>query len=88
MATRAKEQELTGQENAEEKPTSLALQDETDGRSAVQDRPKKSLSFYFTFGAVLINLFVYALDATTLAVAAPVSDLDLRPNIDFLRSFC
>lgn len=35
--------------------------------------PKKSLAFHFTFVAVLINLFVYALDATLLLVATPVS---------------
>ncbi|KAF3004746.1 hypothetical protein E8E13_000096 [Curvularia kusanoi] len=39
---------------------------------------KKSLAFHLTFTAILINLFLYALDATTLAVATPAiaSDLD------------
>ena len=33
---------------------------------------KKSVAFRLTFVAILINLFIYALDATTLAVATPV----------------
>lgn len=64
--------------DAEEIPASSAsgidLRTPTTGHVA----PKKSLAFHLTFIAVLLNLFVYALDATTLAVAAPVSYFGMR----------
>jgi hypothetical protein len=40
---------------------------------STQDSRKKSVAFHLTFVAILVNLFLYALDATTLAVATPVS---------------
>ena len=35
-------------------------------------KKKKSLAFHLTFLALLLNVFLYALDATTLGVALPV----------------
>lgn len=48
-----------------------------DSPSAEKPR-KKSVAFYLTFTAILVNLFLYALDATTLAVATPAIAADLN----------
>ncbi|KAI0104838.1 major facilitator superfamily domain-containing protein [Nemania sp. FL0031] len=40
--------------------------------------PPKSVAFRLSFLAIVINLFLYALDATTLAVAAPAIAADLK----------
>lgn len=40
---------------------------------AANELPTKPRSFWLTLGGILIILFVYSLDATTLAVAIPVS---------------
>lgn len=71
--------------NTEQKPPEVHSDDDvhdsqnpsasnTDLNSPAADEArKKSLAFYLSFVAILINLFLYALDATTLAVATPVS---------------
>lgn len=65
-------QETVRENGVDDKPTPHA----SNARSAVQTPRKKSLAFYLTFIAVLINLLLYALDATTLAVATPVSPFE------------
>ena len=49
-------------------------------RHDAQDQPaaRKPLAFHLSFVAILVNLFLYALDATTLAVATPVSYATVR----------
>jgi hypothetical protein len=45
-----------------------------NGDSPGTEKPRtKSVTFYLTFAAILVNLFLFALDATTLAVATPMS---------------
>ncbi|KAF2690198.1 MFS general substrate transporter [Lentithecium fluviatile CBS 122367] len=65
--------------------TSSASNTDLSSPPAVQAKGKKSFAFHLTFVAVLINLFLYALDATTLAVATSTTAADLAGT--FLESF-
>jgi hypothetical protein len=73
MNLQDKPQETIFQDDANDRPTLTTSNTGLSSPSAVQVTRKKSLAFCLTFVAVLINLFLYALDATTLAVATPVS---------------
>ncbi|KAI1179728.1 major facilitator superfamily domain-containing protein [Nemania sp. FL0916] len=71
-----KSQETAQQNDADSVPSSSATPLESS-ESAGEAASRKSLAFHLTFFAVLINLFVYALDATTLAVATPAITAEL-----------
>ncbi|KAI1126025.1 major facilitator superfamily domain-containing protein [Nemania abortiva] len=58
---------------------------EAESRDPPTPAPKKSIAFRLSFLAIVVNLFLYALDATTLAVAAPAIASDL--NGTSLESF-
>jgi hypothetical protein len=53
--------------------TATTSPQQTGDSPSTETPRKKSVAFYLTFAAILVNLFLYALDATTLAVATPVS---------------
>ncbi|KAK6216567.1 hypothetical protein QIS74_06681 [Colletotrichum tabaci] len=77
MGLREKPQETIRQDETEHRPVSSASNANLDSPAEDRDAPKKSLAFYLTFVAVLVNLFLYALDATTLSVATPAIAADL-----------
>lgn len=66
-------QETMRHDNDENEPASTTSDTDHSSPQIDQVATKKSLAFWLTFVAVLVNLFLYALDATTLAVATPVS---------------
>ncbi|VUC30987.1 unnamed protein product [Clonostachys rosea] len=66
-------------------PTSPHTNNNPTGDLAGQASPKKSVAFYLTFIAVLLNLLVYTLDATSLAVATPTIAAELAGTT--LQSF-
>jgi hypothetical protein len=59
------------------------------GNSQNTEKPhKKSVAFYLTFTAILVNLFLYALDATKLAVETPVSTHPLSFSYVAIAEHC
>lgn len=52
-----------------------------EGHEEIGGKKKKSLAFHLTFLALLLNVFLYALDATTLGVALPVRTPKLQQRI-------
>ncbi|KAL0940066.1 uncharacterized protein CTRU02_206676 [Colletotrichum truncatum] len=77
MSLQEKPLEISQQDGADKGPTSSPLSIELSDDTADGGAAKKSLAFYLTFVTVLINIFLYGLDATTLAVATPAIAADL-----------
>ena len=76
MAQQEKSQDANSQNIV---PDHTVSSDSSSDSNAVDSSAprKKSIAFYLTFLAILVNLFLYALDATALAVATPVSHPDI-----------
>jgi hypothetical protein len=68
-----KEEQQSERDPPRKSPASTTSAQETGDSPDTQKPRRKSVAFYLTFAAILVNLFLYALDATTLAVATPVS---------------
>lgn len=64
-----------------------AADDDGDGSPTTATKRKKPIGFHLSFVGLLISVFVYSLDATTLAVAIPVRDGILPCSLDPLDSF-
>jgi hypothetical protein len=69
----AKEEKQSGAVPPSENLTATTSPQQTGDSPSTEKPRKKSVAFRLTFAAILVNLFLYALDATTLAVATPVS---------------
>lgn len=49
-----------------------AVDDDDYASPAMDTKHSKSIGFYLSFVGLLLSMFIYSLDATTLAVAIPV----------------
>ncbi len=76
MNNQEKSPERLGRHDSNYERNSVAHDAEIHGPSSTAAPRKKSLAFYLSFAAIMVNLFLYALDATTLAVATPVSHVE------------
>ncbi|KAK2024332.1 MFS general substrate transporter [Colletotrichum zoysiae] len=80
MSLREKPEETIRQDvlaHVDNRPASSAFNTDLNSPVAGHIAPRRSLAFYLSFVAVLVNLFLYALDATTLSVATPPIAADL-----------
>lgn len=66
---------MTGLRESREHQIEEAIGVETEADTTEDDATteKKSLGFYLSFFAINVLVFIYSLDATSLAVAIPVS---------------
>lgn len=88
MTQQEKPQEAINQNDVSDQTISSASKSEGSNTANMPTLRKKSIAFHLTFVAILVNLFLYALDATTLAVATPVSPPECVTTFKFTCMMC